>query len=546
MIEHLHRTKQGENKDHRYLGKETQNEIIHFVGSSITNNILLMMKSAKYYSIILDCTTDISKVEQMTVVVRFVQETRLDGVYDVRIREHFMGFLPVPDSSSSILTQVVLKFLQDKKILLCNMRGQGYDNGANMKGKKSGLQKRISDMNKRAFYVPCSSHSWNLVVNDAAMSPKYAVSVFSAVKSLYDVFSSSVRRWDVLKKYLPNLSLKPLSDTRLESRIDRLTPLRFQIGCVYDSLVQISEEFDGMTAHEATSLANEIKNYTFLTSLLIWYDVLLHISVVSKTLQTIDINVSEAVEVLEKKKAYFETCRTEEKFVSFLTGSKELATELELEDITLPRISVSWRRSKKPIHFTYEGRDETIDEPTKRYKSEFYYYLLDMVTTSLDEKFDQLKSHCDYFDFRYDIGELKNPPPDSLDTKCRNLAAILQDHESSDIDALELREELKELSTLVKPGIGPRETLKFVGRHNFFPYVNIALRILLTLPVIVASGKRSFSKLKMIKTYRSTMSQTRLNDLATISIDHELAEDLNYTDRVKEFAQAKVRMVRFV
>ncbi|XP_046989544.1 uncharacterized protein LOC124595026 [Schistocerca americana] len=160
-MEHLHRTKQDENKGHHYLEKETQNEITHLIGSSITNNILLMMKSAKYYSIILDCTPDISKFEQTTVVVCFVQETRLDGVYSVRIREHVLGFLPVPDSSSSTLAQVKLKFLEDKKILLCNMRGQGYGIGANMKGKKSRLQKRISDMNKRAFYIPCSSHSLN-------------------------------------------------------------------------------------------------------------------------------------------------------------------------------------------------------------------------------------------------------------------------------------------------------------------------------------------------------------------------------------------------
>ncbi|XP_049790178.1 uncharacterized protein LOC126195596 [Schistocerca nitens] len=205
--------------------------------------------------------------------------------------------------------------------------------------------------------------------------------------------------------------------------------------------------------------------------------------------------------MLEKTKAYFETCRTEEKFVSFLMDSKELATELELEDLTLPQVSVSRQRSKKPIHFTYEGRDETIDDPTKCYKIEFYYYLLDIVTTSLDEKFNQLKSHWDYFDFLYNIGKLKNALSDSLDTKCRNLAAILQDHESSNIDALELREELKVLSTLLKPGIGPKETLKFIGRHNFCPNVNIALRILLTLPVTDVSGERGFSKLKLIKTY---------------------------------------------
>ncbi|XP_049806799.1 uncharacterized protein LOC126249187 [Schistocerca nitens] len=271
--------------------------------------------------------------------------------------------------------------------------------------------------------------------------------MFSTVKSLYVFFSSSVRLWDVLKKYLPNLSLKPLSDTRCESSIDDLTLPRFQIGDIYDAMVQISEKFNGMTAHETTSLVNQ---------------------------------------------------------------------------------------------FTYEGRDETIDDPTKRNKIEFYYYLLDIVT-------NKLKAHCDYFDFLYDIAELKNAPPDNLDTKCRNLTEILQDDESSDIDALELRDELKVLSTLLKPGIGPKEILKFMGRRNFCPNVNIRLRIPLTLSVTAASGKRSFSKLKLIKTYlRSTMNKIHLNDLATILIENELAEDLHYTDHVKEFAQAKDRKVRFV
>ena len=32
-----------------------------------------------------------------------------------------------------------------------NIRGQGYDNGSNMRGKHRGLQKRILELNPRAF-----------------------------------------------------------------------------------------------------------------------------------------------------------------------------------------------------------------------------------------------------------------------------------------------------------------------------------------------------------------------------------------------------------
>lgn len=56
----------------------------------------------------------------------------------------------------------------------------------------------------------------------------------------------------------------------------------------------------------------------------------------------------------------------------------------------------------------------------------------------------------------------------------------------------------------------------------------IALRILLTIPVTVASGERSFSKLKLIKTYvRSNMGDERLSSLAILSIENYIAENLD-------------------
>jgi hypothetical protein len=55
---------------------------------------------------------------------------------------------------------------------------------------------------------------------------------------------------------------------------------------------------------------------------------------------------------------------------------------------------------------------------------------------------------------------------------------------------------------------------------NCYPNVSVAYRILLSIPVTVASSEISFSKLKLLKNYlRSTMSQERLNDLATCTIE---------------------------
>ena len=57
------------------------------------------------------------------------------------------------------------------------------------------------------------------------------------------------------------------------------------------------------------------------------------------------------------------------------------------------------------------------------------------------------------------------------------------------------------------------EILEFVKATNCYPNASIAYRILLTMSVTVASMERSFSKLKLLKSYlRSSMSQERLND----------------------------------
>jgi hypothetical protein len=73
-----------------------------------------------------------------------------------------------------------------------------------------------------------------------------------------------------------------------------------------------------------------------------------------------------------------------------------------------------------------------------------------------------------------------------------------------------------------------------------------AYRILLTIPVTVASTERRSSKLKLIKFYlRSTMSQKRLNELAILLIEKKILENLKYKNLISNFASQKVRRLIF-
>ncbi len=94
---------------------------------------------------------------------------------------------------------------------------------------------------------------------------------------------------------------------------------------------------------------------------------------------------------------------------------------------------------------------------------------------------------------------------------------------------------------------GPLELLRFIQRYQLGDSVHnivILLRIFLTRAISVASCERSFSKLKLIKNYlRSAMSQTRLTDLAVLSIERELVDRLNFDSVINNFAERKARRV---
>ena len=90
----------------------------------------------------------------------------------------------------------------------------------------------------------------------------------------------------------------------------------------------------------------------------------------------------------------------------------------------------------------------------------------------------------------------------------------------------------------------PINVLNYIKRLESFPNACIAFRILLTIPVTVASTKRSFSKLKLIKYYlRSTMSQERLSELTVLSIEKKTLAKLECKNLISNFASQKARKI---
>ncbi|XP_030405322.1 zinc finger MYM-type protein 1-like [Gopherus evgoodei] len=355
MSEHLRRVTENEIQDH-YLGPRIQNELIMLMSNKVRDKIVSLVTLAKYFAVILDCTPDISHQEQMSLIVRFVN---ISNSAQITVKKLFITFLEVQDTTGFGLLQTLLDELKQMGLSIMNIRGQGYDNSANMKGCISGVQARLLRENPRAFFVPCACHSLNLILCDMAKSSVEAISFFGLLQCIYVLFSASTQRWQIFKAHVNGITVKPLSETRWESRVESVKTLRYQSEEVYEALAAISEEArDPKAKSEAQSLASEISSFKFLTSVLIWFDILVKISSVSK----------------------FLVKYREHGFKEAQVTARELAQALGVEP-KFPCANVT-RVSRKKRQMEYEGADEPIDDPEKKFEVEFFNVVMDKAVST--------------------------------------------------------------------------------------------------------------------------------------------------------------------
>ncbi|XP_018574116.1 uncharacterized protein LOC108913121 [Anoplophora glabripennis] len=126
-----------------------KNEIIDILAKTVRNSILNDIKEAKYYTIMFDCTPDVSHTEQMSQVIRYVKRTG-----DVcEIKESFIDFIEVAGKTGEDICQQILEKLAVDDLDIGQYRGQYYDNGSNMAGIHKGVQARIAERNELAHFL---------------------------------------------------------------------------------------------------------------------------------------------------------------------------------------------------------------------------------------------------------------------------------------------------------------------------------------------------------------------------------------------------------
>ena len=210
-------------------------KFIDVIATKVLDIFIFEIKQAKYYSVSVYSTPDITNVDQLTIIFRYAIP---DGPV-----ERIVKFIPTRRHTGHQLTDLLFEFIEGNGIRLKDLRGQSYDNASNMSGKYKSTQAMIKERNHQAEYIPCVAHSLNLVEKCAAECCQSAVHFsgiyrysmyipvyfFILVQGLYVFFSALTHRWSLLTDVLKPLqcpTTKSLPDTRLEARYDALHTLR--------------------------------------------------------------------------------------------------------------------------------------------------------------------------------------------------------------------------------------------------------------------------------------------------------------------------------
>ncbi|KAK5648368.1 hypothetical protein RI129_003260 [Pyrocoelia pectoralis] len=382
-----------------------------------------------------------------------------------------------------------------------------------MAGIYKGVQARIQQDHKLAYFVPCAAHSLNLVGTHAAEASPEAQTFFGTINCLYVFFSS---RWEVLEKHV-TFSLKQLSKTRWSARKDLLS----------------SE-----TKTEATSLLGNISKFEFLVVTCFWYNILQKIDRVNKFLQRNDLTVDRAIRNIHCLLCFLESTRNNAPSDA-IVEAKNIA-----ENNNLPADFQSKRKRKKKRMFDEGCEDESPNLSEGDLFKIALLAIVDGIVNVLKSRFQALEEINEKFGFlngsnfhQMDVKDLKaevEKLSDIYQDDIINKEELLQEVESFKYHALAVDDTIK---------TAPAATLIYLHKlEEGYPNLTTALKIFLTLPVTVASGERSFSKLKLIKNYlRNTMGQDKLTNLSIISIEHKRASLICYDDIIKVFAAKKAR-----
>ncbi|KAI3496070.1 hypothetical protein L1887_38420 [Cichorium endivia] len=500
------------------------------------------------FGILVDESSDVSKKEQMAIVLRYVDKL---GV----VKERFVGIVHVMDTSSLTLKAAIDSVLTENKLSVAQVRGQGYDGASNMRGAFNGLKSLILRENNSAHYVHCFAHQLQLVVVAVARNHEGAHDFFEHLALVVNVVCASCKRKDIIRerykerveKEIGNGEIETGSGLNQEISLIRAGDTRW--GSHYKTIISLMNlffevvevlkyvEIDGSTLsnrNQAKGILAYFKTLDFVFYLHLMLEILGLTETLSKHLQKKDQDILEAASLVKGTKEALLALRNDG-FPQILKKVSSFCQKHNIAFVEMSENFVTSRNRRTNItnqhHFEVVIFNTVLDMQIQEFGDRF-----SEVSTELIENMAAL-SPCDSFS-RFDKEKLLK----LSEIYQNDFNASERIHLVGQLDIYYqsiIRDEkfarLKGISDLSRLMV---ET----GKHRSFPLVYRLLKLTLVLPVATATVERCFSAMKRVKTdLRNRMSDDFLNDALICSVEMEALMNVKTENVISRFRKMKDR-----
>lgn len=526
-----------------YISSVTQNQIIACCGNEILHQILCKIKFNQYYSVIFDETTDVSHASQMSVVIRYVDDSGDP-------QESFVGFIDChadnynktthePYLTGEVLANTVTKFLKSHDLNPNYCVGIGTDTCNLMLGEQKGAVTELKKYFVNALRCPCKNHALNLSISkcNKVQSVRNSLGVITEIVAF---FNASSKRSFVLKS-VNDEKLKSLCETRWVDRHQSVIKFKSSLKQIVKCLSIISEWRDLESASKANCLKTSVLTLNFLVSLHCLTEVLSVTVNLSKILQSKSISkqyadglIKGVIETLKQKRQH-----ASENFETIFKEVEKNAIELEVS-VVLPRTTKSQKNRPNP----------EVKTPEDYFRITVFIPLLDSIIEDLQVRFND--NGMLIFDFNILIPQvLIAADYTKINEALENIARYLSKIENSSENYIytTIRGETDLYKTMWQNLEDIPNSIDLAFKkcdQDLFPFIKKSLKIALTWPSSVATAERSFSSLRRLKTWlRSNMSQDRLVGLALLHV-HGWDIEIKPESVIDRFVNESTRKIDFV
>lgn len=507
-----------------YISKTTQNLLIKFCGEEIMHNIKSFLNYSKFYSILFDETTDISTISQMSVVIRYI--------YNSEVREDFIGFFDLhyinfgtelvasaePKIDGIKLGRSVIHVLEMNNINVKDCIGICTDTCNVMTSQLRGAVSEIQKSANLAVRVPCYNHSLNLSLSKC-LEGQFIRNCFGIMREVIAFFHASAKRSYVLKNILKS-KLSKLCDTRWVERHDSSLYFEHNLCLIVDTLKNIRTWNDTISSTKAGLLINSMLTSQFLISLQCITYIFSKTIILSNMFQkkSLDLNLAGSYikDLLNILKSNRENAEAE--FSDIWKKTKNLSSILNI-DLQIPRLVDN--QKNRPNY--------SANTPEDYYRISTFIPMLDEVILDIKTRFDQNTTNA------FKLYVLIPQYLVEMETADLNVALseLWSKYFSILIECNPLNSEIcfKSEVTMwrakwIRDNDNQLKSLQDVYAkcdEEIYPSCKTLLKILLCLPISVASNERSFSALRRLKTWlRNRMSEERLLGLALLHVNRDI------------------------